>query len=111
LKKVKRHPPLSGVRYTGYAECVCAANVADDGFMVGECNDMAGGNDVVYAYDSCAAPPIAGRIRCGISLRQVPSPCCRIGWRFLVRWGGYSIPTRGVVVSRRLGAVVIMAPL
>ena len=36
-----------------YAECVCAA-VADDGFMVGECNDMAGGNDVVYAYEGCA---------------------------------------------------------
>ena len=54
MKKVKRHPPLSGVRYTGYAECVCTADVADNGFMVGECNDMAGGNDVVYADESCA---------------------------------------------------------
>ena len=54
MKKVKRHPPLSGVRYTGYAECVCAADVADDGFVVGECNDMAGGNDVMYADESCA---------------------------------------------------------
>ena len=54
LEKVKRHPPLSGFRYTGYAECVCAADVADDGPMVGECDDMAGGNDVVYAYEGCA---------------------------------------------------------
>ena len=51
---MKGHPPLSGVRYTGNAECVCAADVADDGFVVGECNDMAGGNDVVYADESCA---------------------------------------------------------
>ncbi len=54
MKKVKRHSPLSGVRYTGYAECVCAADVADEGFVVGECNDMAGGNNVVYADESRA---------------------------------------------------------
>jgi hypothetical protein len=54
LKKVKRRPQLSGFQYTGYTECVCAADVADDGFMIGECDDMAGGNDVVYAYEGCA---------------------------------------------------------
>jgi hypothetical protein len=54
LKEVERPPPLSGFRYTGYAECICAADVADDGFMVGECNDMAGKDNVMYAYEGCA---------------------------------------------------------
>ena len=48
------YAPFPGGWDAGYAECVCAADVADDGFVVGECNDMAGGNDVVYADESCA---------------------------------------------------------
>ncbi len=54
LKEVKRYSPLSGFRDTGYAECVRVGDVADYGFMVGECDDMAGGYDVVYTYEGCA---------------------------------------------------------
>ena len=54
LKDVERYTPLSGFRDAGYAECVRAGDVADYGFVVGECDDMAGGYDVVYTYKSCA---------------------------------------------------------
>ena len=41
------------------------SDVADDGFMVGECDDMAGGNDVVYAYEGCAVSVGCHRERVG----------------------------------------------
>ena len=53
LEEVKRDTPLSGVWDTGYAECICAGDVADDSLVVSECNDMAGRYDVMYTYEGC----------------------------------------------------------
>ncbi len=49
LEEVQGYTPLSGFRDTGYAECVRAGDIADYSFVVGECDNMAGGYDVVYA--------------------------------------------------------------
>ena len=54
LKEVERYTPNSGFQDAGYAECVRAGDVADYGFVVGECDDMAGEYDVVYTYKGCA---------------------------------------------------------
>ena len=53
LKEVEGYTPLSGFRDARYAEGVSAADVADDGFMVGKCYHVAGRNDVVDAYECC----------------------------------------------------------
>ena len=54
LEEMQWYTPLSGFRDTGYAECVCAGDIADDGFVVGECDNVAGGNDVVHTDECCA---------------------------------------------------------
>ena len=95
LKKVKRHTPLSGFQYTGYAECISAADVADDGFMVGECDCMAGGNYIMYAYEGCVVSVWYHRERVGSDVR-----CFFVWFRLNVSVpdggrGGCSIPTRG----------------
>jgi hypothetical protein len=59
LEEMEGYTPLPGVRDARYAKCVSAADVTDDGFVVGECDHVAGGNDVVDAYE---------RGRCGIGL-------------------------------------------
>ena len=57
LEKVQGYTPLSGLRDTGYAECVRAGDIADYSFVVGECDNVAGGYDVVYA-DKCGTVSI-----------------------------------------------------
>ena len=54
LKEVEGYTPLSGFRDTRYAEGVSAADVADDGFVVSECDHVAGRDDVVDAYEGRA---------------------------------------------------------
>ncbi len=52
FQEVKGYPPFSRVRYAWYSECVGAADVADDGFVVvREGDNVSGGDDVVYAYE------------------------------------------------------------
>jgi len=51
LEEMEGYTPLSGVWDARYAKGVGAADVADDGFVVGECDHVAGGNDVVDAYE------------------------------------------------------------
>ena len=46
FQEVKGYPPFSIFRYAWYSECVGAADVADDGFVVREGDDMSGGDDV-----------------------------------------------------------------
>ena len=53
-----RYSPFSRVRDAWYSECVGAADVADDGFLVREDDDVSGGDDVVDAYEGS---PIAVR--------------------------------------------------
>ena len=48
---MKGYPPFSRVRDAWYSESVGAADVADDGFVVREGDDVSGGDDVVYAYE------------------------------------------------------------
>ena len=48
LEEVQGYTPLSGFRDTGYAECVRAGDIADYSIVVGRCDNMAGGYDVVY---------------------------------------------------------------
>ena len=48
---MERYPPFSRVWDAWYSECVGAANVADDGFVVREGDDVSGGDDVVYANE------------------------------------------------------------
>ena len=51
FQEVKGYPPFSRVGYAWYSECVGAADVADDGFVVREGDDVSGGDDVVYANE------------------------------------------------------------
>ena len=51
FQEVKGYPPFSRVWDAWYSECVGATDVADDGFVVREGDDVSGGDDVVYAYE------------------------------------------------------------
>ena len=117
LKEVERYTPLSRFRNTGYAEeCVSAGCVADHGFMIGECDDMAGRNNVVHTYEGCAVSVWYRRERVGSDVG------CLFNWFcFHVSVAdGYFLygeavrmfdSHSGVVMSGRHGALVIMTPL
>ena len=42
------------IKHKAEVKCVHAGDVADYGFVVGECDDVAGGYDVMYTYEVCA---------------------------------------------------------
>ena len=48
---MKGYSPFFGIGDAWYSEGVGAADVADDGFVVREGDDVSGGDDVVYAYE------------------------------------------------------------
>ena len=54
VEQVEGYAPFTGFGDTGYAQGVSAADVADDGLVVREGDDVAGGDDVVHA-DECGA--------------------------------------------------------
>ena len=48
------HAPFSGVWDARYAQSIRAADVADDGLTVRECNNMSSCDDVMNADKCCA---------------------------------------------------------
>jgi len=79
LEEVEGYTPLSGFRDTRYAEGVSAADVADDGFMVSECDHVAGRNYIVDAYEGRAVTIWYDGQRIGSNMR-----CLLDGFRFHV---------------------------
>ena len=50
---MEMYAPFPGDWYAGYAKCIGAADIADYCFGVGECDDVPGSDDVVYAHKGC----------------------------------------------------------
>ena len=50
---MERYAPFPGGWYAGYAECIGAADIADDCLVVCEGDDVPGGDDVVHAHKGC----------------------------------------------------------